>query len=108
VDFSAPEGTAVLAANAGVVALSEEHFFGGQSIVVDHGLGLHTMYFHLMERLAEVGMRVARGERIGRVGQTGRATGPHLHWGARLLGARVDPSELLKLSTEEQTRQNVK
>ncbi len=101
VDFSAPEGTAVLAANAGVVALSEEHFFGGQSIVVDHGLGLHTMYFHLMERLAEVGMRVARGERIGRVGRTGRATGPHLHWGARLLGARVDPSELLKLSMED-------
>jgi hypothetical protein len=101
VDFSAAEGTAVLAANAGVVVLSEEQFFGGQSIIVDHGLGLYTMYFHLRERLAEVGTRVARGERIGRVGQTGRATGPHLHWGARLLDARIDPRELLRLAAEE-------
>ena len=100
VDFSASEGTAVLAANAGTVVLSEEQFFGGQSIVVDHGLGLYTMYFHLRERLAEAGARVTRGERIGRVGQTGRATGPHLHWGARLLGARIDPSQLLRLASE--------
>jgi hypothetical protein len=97
VDFTAPEGTAVLAANAGTVVLSEEHFFGGQSIVLDHGMGLYTMYFHLAERLAEVGRRVERGEPIGRVGRSGRATGPHLHWGARLLGARIDPAELLRL-----------
>jgi murein DD-endopeptidase MepM/ murein hydrolase activator NlpD len=100
VDFSAAEGTAVFAAHGGVVALSEEHFFGGQSLVLDHGLGLYTMYFHLQERLVRVGAVVAQGERIGRVGRTGRATGPHLHWGARLLGARVDPAELLRLAPE--------
>ena len=100
VDFSAAEGTAVLAANGGIVVLSEEHFFGGQSIIVDHGLGLYTMYFHLRERLAEVGTAVAQGDRIGLVGRTGRATGPHLHWGARLLGARIDPVELLRLAPE--------
>jgi murein DD-endopeptidase MepM/ murein hydrolase activator NlpD len=97
VDFKAPAGTAVMAANAGVVALSEEHFFGGQAVVLDHGLGLYTMYFHLQERLVQPGQRVAAGERIGRVGRTGRATGPHLHWGARLAGARIDPGELLRL-----------
>lgn len=100
VDFAAPAGTPVLAANAGAVVLAEEHFFAGRSIVLDHGLGLYTMYFHLQERLVEVGARVARSQPIGRVGQSGRATGPHLHWGARLQGARIDPGELLRLAAE--------
>lgn len=97
VDFAAVAGAAVLASNAGRVALSEEHFFGGQSVILDHGLGLYTMYFHLQERLVRPGQEVAAGEPIGRVGQTGRATGPHLHWGARLGGARIDPAELLRV-----------
>jgi murein DD-endopeptidase MepM/ murein hydrolase activator NlpD len=100
VDFSAPAGTPVLAANGGVVALAEEHFFGGKSVVLDHGEGLYTMYFHLQDSLVHHGERVAQGEVIGRVGSTGRATGPHLHWGARLCGARVDPQELLQLRPE--------
>lgn len=100
VDFAAPAGTVVLAANAGVVVLSEEQFFGGQSVILDHGLGLYTMYFHLEARLLEAGRRVARGEPIGRVGSSGRATGPHLHWGVRLQGARVDPAALLRLVPE--------
>ncbi len=100
VDFSAAAGTPVLAANAGVVALAEEHFFAGKSLVLDHGEGLYTMYFHLEDSLVRVGQRVAQGEPIGRVGSTGRATGPHLHWGARLYGARIDPEELLRLAPE--------
>ena len=99
-DFSAPAGTPVLAANAGVVVLAEEHFFAGKSLVLDHGEGLYTMYFHLEDSLVRSGQRVAQGAMIGRVGGTGRATGPHLHWGARLFRARIDPEELLRLAPE--------
>ena len=99
-DFAAPAGAPVLAANAGTVALAEEHFFAGHSLVLDHGEGLYPMYFHLQERLVRPGQRVVAGEMVGRVGSTGRATGPHLHWGARLLGARIDPGELLRLRPE--------
>ncbi|MBI4574301.1 MAG: M23 family metallopeptidase [candidate division NC10 bacterium] len=95
-DYSAPPGAPVLAANAGTVALVADHFFAGTSIILDHGLGLYTMYFHLQESLVQPGQRVERGQAIARVGSTGRATGPHLHWGARLQGARIDPRELLQ------------
>ena len=83
-----------------MVALAEEHFFGGRSLILDHGEGLYTMYFHLQESLVQSGQRVTRGEPIGRVGSTGRATGPHLHWGVRLYGARINPEELLHLKPE--------
>ncbi|MEK6716383.1 MAG: M23 family metallopeptidase [candidate division NC10 bacterium] len=95
-DFAASPGSPVLAANAGIVALVADHFFAGRSVILDHGLGLYTMYFHLQESLVQPGQRVERGQAIARVGSTGRATGPHLHWGARLYGARIDPQELLK------------
>jgi len=95
-DIPAPAGTPVLAANAGIVALMADHFFAGTSVILDHGLGLYTMYFHLQESLVQAGHRVNRGELLARVGNSGRATGPHLHWGARLYGARIDPRELLK------------
>lgn len=100
VDFSIPAGTSVLATNAGVVVLVDEQFFAGKCVVLDHGEGLYTMYFHLQARLVSLGQRVAMGEPIGRVGSTGRATGPHLHWGARIYGARIDPEELFQLSPE--------
>lgn len=96
VDFPAAAGTPVLAANAGVVALVVDHFFAGTSIILDHGLGLYTMYFHLQESLVQPGQRVEAGQVIARAGSTGRATGPHLHWGARLYGARIDPRALLQ------------
>lgn len=95
-DFAASPGTPVLAANAGVVALVGDHFFAGRSVILNHGLGLFTMYFHLQEILVEAGQRVERGQVIARVGSSGRTTGPHLHWGVRLHGARIDPQELLK------------
>ena len=95
-DFPVAAGTPVLAANAGVVALVADHFFAGTSIILDHGLGLYTMYFHLQESLVQPGQRVEAGQVIARAGSTGRATGPHLHWGARLYGARIDPRALLR------------
>lgn len=97
-DFAASAGTPVLAANAGIVAMVGDHFFAGTSIILDHGLGLYTMYFHLQESLVQPGQRVDRGQVIARVGTSGRATGAHLHWGARLHGARIDPRELVDLN----------
>ena len=94
-DYAAPRGEPVLAAAAGTVALAGDFFFSGNSVFVDHGDGLVTMYFHLSEMEVATGDPVARGQRIGRVGATGRATGPHLHFGVRWRGARVDPASIL-------------
>ena len=94
-DYQARSGTPVLAAAAGRVVLAEEHFFAGQSVYLDHGDGLISMYFHLSEIAVEEGRSVERGERIGSAGATGRATGPHLHFGLRWRGARIDPAMLL-------------
>ncbi len=85
----------MLAAADGVVALVAEHFFGGNSVFLDHGDGLITMYFHLSRVDVAEGRQLRRGECLGAVGSTGRATGPHLHFGVRWRGARVDPSLLL-------------
>ncbi len=93
-DISAPSGTPVLAINEGTVQLVADHFFSGKSIVVDHGLGLYSMYFHLSEVMVHPGDRVAKAQVIGAVGASGRASGPHLHWGVRLNGARVNPLSL--------------
>jgi murein DD-endopeptidase MepM/ murein hydrolase activator NlpD len=94
-DYGAPEGAPVLAAADGVVALVAEHFFGGRSVFVDHGDGLLTMYFHLSRADVAEGQQLRRGERLGAVGSSGRATGPHLHFGVRWRAARVDPRLLL-------------
>ncbi|MGH7321731.1 MAG: M23 family metallopeptidase, partial [Candidatus Rokuibacteriota bacterium] len=96
-DWAAPRGTPVSAANAGRVALVAEHFFAGRLVALDHGLGLFTLYLHLDETRVAAGERVTRGQRIGSVGATGRATGSHLHFGVMLDGARVDPQALLSL-----------
>jgi murein DD-endopeptidase MepM/ murein hydrolase activator NlpD len=94
-DYSVPAGTPVLAAGDGVAVLVADHFFSGNSVYVDHGGGLITMYFHLSRVDVEAGQPVARGAPLGTVGSTGRATGPHLHFGVRWHGARVDPALLL-------------
>ncbi|MBI5193094.1 MAG: M23 family metallopeptidase [Nitrospirae bacterium] len=95
VDISASGGAPISAANHGRVIFTGEHFFSGKSIVIDHGLGLFSMYFHLSDILVKEGQPIKKGEVIGKVGSTGRATGPHLHWGMRLNGARVNPASLL-------------
>jgi murein DD-endopeptidase MepM/ murein hydrolase activator NlpD len=94
-DYRAAPGTPVRAAADGVVALAEEHYFAGRSVFLDHGDGLISMSFHLSEILVAPGDAVRRGDPIGRVGATGRVTGPHLHFALRWHGARVDPALLL-------------
>lgn len=95
-DISAPMGTPVLATNKGKVVLVGNFFFNGRSVIIDHGMGLFSMYFHLSEVMAKEGSIMNTGEEIGRVGKSGRVTGPHLHWGARLNGARIDPYSLIE------------
>jgi murein DD-endopeptidase MepM/ murein hydrolase activator NlpD len=97
-DWAAPVGTPVLAVNAGRVALVAEHFFAGRNVVLDHGLGLFTFYYHLDETRVGAGEPVAAGQIIGAVGATGRVTVPHLHFAVVLGGARVDPEALLALT----------
>ena len=97
VDISAPEGKTVASPNRGKVVLIDDHFFGGKTIVIDHGQGLFTAYLHLFVISVKEGDIVERGEAIGQVGETGRSKGPHLHWSARLHDARVDPLKLLDL-----------
>ncbi len=95
VDFPAPTGTPVHAAQKGRVVLAEELFFSGNTVVVDHGLGIYTFYCHFSEINAQVGDEVAAGTVLGKVGATGRVTGPHLHWGLEVQRARVNALELL-------------
>lgn len=94
-DLSASTGTPVLAAAGGTVVIADAHYFSGKSVFIDHGNDLITMYFHLDRIDVEEGQTVARGQAIGTVGSTGRVTGPHLHFGVRWHGARVDPAVLL-------------
>ncbi len=101
-DWAAPAGTPVLAANTGRVALVAEHFFAGRNVMLDHGLGLFTLYFHLTEARVAPGETVEAGQVIGTVGATGRVTGPHLHFAVLLGGARVDPEALLRLVPPEE------
>ncbi len=94
-DLAAPEGTPVVAAAAGVVSLAHpDMFYTGMTVMVDHGLGVQTVYAHLSRIDVTVGQRLAAGETLGLVGATGRATGPHLHWGASWLDRRLDPESL--------------
>lgn len=94
-DISAPTGTPIIAPNHGKVVLVGHFFFNGRSVVIDHGLGLMSMYFHLSAVDVKKGMRVKAGDQIGLVGKSGRVTGPHLHWGMRLNSAKIDPYALV-------------
>ena len=98
VDMRAEEGAPVWASNSGIATLVDELFFSGKSVIIDHGWGIYSMYFHLSEILVRQGDPVEKGAILGRVGSTGRSTGPHLHWGIKIHGARVDPLSLLKLT----------
>lgn len=90
-DIAAPEGQDVVAPAAGVVLLTGDYFFNGLTVLIDHGQGLVSMLCHLSAMTVTPGDHVAAGALIGRIGKTGRATGPHLHWTVSLNDARIDP-----------------
>lgn len=97
VDFPAATGTPVHAAQRGRVVLAEELFFSGNTVVIDHGLGIYTFYGHLSQMDVKVGDALESGHVLGKVGATGRVTGPHLHWGLTVERARVNPLEIVEL-----------
>jgi murein DD-endopeptidase MepM/ murein hydrolase activator NlpD len=97
VDFRGAVGAPIRAANTGVVALVDRFFLGGRVVYIDHGEGVVTGYLHMSKVLVSPGDTVARGQRIGLVGATGRVTGPHLHWNARYGSLTVNPLDLVAL-----------
>jgi len=94
-DIAASAGTPVRASNSGQVVLAAELYFSGKTVIINHGLGVFTIYCHFSKIRVKRGQQVRKGETIGEVGATGRVTGPHLHWGVKIFGSRVDPSALL-------------
>lgn len=96
-DFRVPTGTPVAAMNSGTVLLARFLYFEGNCVVIDHGQGLLTLYFHLAEFKVKEGDSVKRGQEIGLSGGTGRATGPHLHVAVRWQGTYLDPARLIQL-----------
>ena len=96
-DLLGTTGTPVHAAQRGRVVLADELFFAGNAVVLDHGLGIYTFYGHLSEISPKVGDILEAGDVLGKVGATGRVTGPHLHWGLTVERARVNPLQIVKL-----------
>jgi len=105
-DIAAPEGTPILAPAKGKIINTGDYFFNGNTIFIDHGQGLITMYCHLHKTVVNAGDIVERGQQIGTVGKTGRVTGPHLHWSVSLNNARIEPK--LFLSKEYQNDLTIK
>ncbi len=98
-DIAVPRGTRVYAMTDGIVRLNADDFYyAGNHIILDHGQGLNSIYLHLSKSLVKEGQYVKKGEVIGRVGTTGRSTGPHLHWGVQWYSKRVDPAKILKMN----------
>jgi len=97
VDLRAKEGTPVKASNRAKTVIADNFYFGGNTVVLDHGLGIYSIYMHLSRIMVKKGDMVEKGNIIGLAGATGRATGPHLHWGVRLTGARINPVDLVDL-----------
>ncbi|BDG04868.1 M23 family metallopeptidase [Anaeromyxobacter oryzae] len=96
-DLRGPRGAAVSASNDGTVALVRDAYMSGKTVVLWHGAGIFTVYFHLDRVDVHDGQRVRRGQRIGLLGSTGRSTGPHLHWGVKVDGLYVDPESLVAI-----------
>ena len=100
VDIAAPTGAPIVAPAAGTVLNTGGYFYNGNTVFLDHGRGLITMYCHLSETLVEPGQQVLAGQQIGKVGMTGRVTGPHLHWSAVLNNNAIDPRMLMAEAAE--------
>ncbi len=100
IDFRAKVSTPVNAVNNGVVVIAKERYYAGGSVVIDHGGGLYSCYYHLSKIFPKVGDRVQKGQLIGLSGKSGRVTGPHLHFGMILYGKSVNPKALIELLNE--------
>lgn len=96
-DFNSAAGTPIKSPSAGRVVLAGDRYYTGNTVMIDHGLTLFSLFAHLSEIQVKVGDTVSAGDVVGKVGATGRVTGPHLHWSVRLNGARVDPLSLLAM-----------
>lgn len=94
-DFRAVVGTPIYASNDGVIALAKDRYYAGQSVIIDHGEGIYSVYYHLSSSSLQVGDRIKKGELIGLSGATGRITGPHLHFGFMVGGIPVDPLDFI-------------
>lgn len=101
VDISSPFGDPVKASNSGKVVVANDLYYAGKTVIIDHGLGVFSLYCHFSEIAVELGDEVSKGDVIGKIGATGRVTGPHLHWGIRVLESRVDPLSLLALDCKQ-------
>ena len=97
IDWAAPTGTPIKNPTGGTVAVVGDFFFNGKTILIDHGGGFVSMMCHMSETLVEEGQRIERGEIIGKIGTTGRSTGPHLHWTISLSGVRTDPAVFMSM-----------
>lgn len=100
VDFRAKVGTPIVAANDAKVALVEDRFYSGGTVLLNHGEGIYTCYFHMSKFAVQEGEEVKKGQLLGLSGQSGRVTGPHLHFSARISGVQVDPLQLISLINE--------
>jgi murein DD-endopeptidase MepM/ murein hydrolase activator NlpD len=96
-DLNGDIGDAAFASNDGVVVMTRECFGSGNTVLIHHGLGMYTAYFHLSRFDVKKGDKVKQGDQVGLVGKTGRVTGPHLHWGVKIDGRWVDPESVLRL-----------
>jgi murein DD-endopeptidase MepM/ murein hydrolase activator NlpD len=96
-DLRGTEGAPVHACNAGKVVMTDDLFFGGRTLVIDHGMGIFSLYMHLSGFASAPGDAVNKGDVIGYVGATGRSSGPHLHFGVKVRGISVNPASLMNL-----------
>ena len=97
-DIRGKMGEKVKASNHGRVVLAEELFFGGNTVIIDHGQGIYTIYMHLSEFKVQPETIISKGDTIGLVGASGRATGPHLHFGVKVLNVNTNPVSIIKLN----------
>ncbi|WP_294948191.1 M23 family metallopeptidase [Sulfurivirga sp.] len=104
VDIAAPRGTAVHAPADGVVTLAQKMVLSGNTLMIDHGYGLRSTFMHLSRLFVKPGERVRRGEKVAEVGATGRATGPHLHWGMSWFSTRLDPTTFVGVAVHKGDR----
>ncbi|EKS3205931.1 M23 family metallopeptidase [Campylobacter coli] len=94
-DFRAAVGTPIYAANSGIVKIAKDRYFAGKSVVIDHGFGIYSQYYHLSKIEVKVGQRIKKGDFLGLSGTTGRVSGPHLHFGILAGGKQVDPLDFI-------------